>query len=157
MQAASWWFSSHNSPKCSQIILKFGTVMQCNITYHIQYSFSYSSKNSKKSQKTYFLALLQSFFFYTFLRPMSNAPIFCQMKDLMKIHNRGKFHQHSICGCQVSNFQMFSQKQKVEFQTSSRWLFDHNSPKCCQIQLKFGPVMHCKVIYHLSYACLIQF
>ena len=26
----------------------------------------------------------------------------------MKIHNRGKFHLYSICGCQVMNFQMFS-------------------------------------------------
>ena len=25
------------------------------------------------------------------------------MKDLMKTHSRGKFHEYSICGCQVKN------------------------------------------------------
>ena len=30
------------------------------------------------------------------------------MKDLMKIHNRVKFHFHTICGLKVINFQMFS-------------------------------------------------
>ena len=43
------------------------------------------------SQKTDFVALFQRFFDYALFYPMSYAPIFCQMKDLMKIHNRGKF------------------------------------------------------------------
>ena len=34
---------------------------------------------------------------------MSYTPIFWQMKDLMKTHSRGKFHEYSICGCQVQN------------------------------------------------------
>ena len=38
---------------------------------------------------------------------MGHAQIFCQMKGLMKIHNCGKFHLYSICGCQVINFQFF--------------------------------------------------
>ena len=31
-----------------------------------------------------------------------------QMRDVMKIHIRGKFHQYDICGCQVTNFQNFA-------------------------------------------------
>ena len=54
LQAASGLFSGHNSPKCGQILLKFGTVMQCNIKYHIYYGFWYSLENSRKlSQKTW--------------------------------------------------------------------------------------------------------
>ena len=30
------------------------------------------------------------------------------MENLIQIHNRGKFHNYHICGCQVINFQMFS-------------------------------------------------
>ena len=37
---------------------------------------------------------------------MSYIPIFCQVKDLMKIRNLGKFHQYSICGCQVKIFKL---------------------------------------------------
>ena len=36
---------------------------------------------------------------YTFLRPMIYVPSFYLLKDLMKIRNRGKFHQYSICSC----------------------------------------------------------
>ena len=38
---------------------------------------------------------------------MGDAQIFCQMKGLMKICNRGKFHLHSICGSKVINSQKF--------------------------------------------------
>ena len=43
----------------------------------------------------------------TLLRPMSYALIFCLVTDLVKVHNRGKFHQYSICSCQVESFQNF--------------------------------------------------
>ena len=33
------WFFGRNSPKYSQIFLKFGTVMQANILHHIYYGF----------------------------------------------------------------------------------------------------------------------
>ena len=29
------------------------------------------------------------------------------MKDFVKLQNRGKFHQYSIYGCQVKNYQSF--------------------------------------------------
>ena len=53
------------------------------------------------------LAFFQRFFDHTLLRPIGHAPIFCQMKGLMKIHNRGKFNQGSICGSQVLKLVIF--------------------------------------------------
>ena len=44
------------------------------------------------------------FFVYTLLQLMSYTPRFCQMKDLIKIYICGKFHQYSICGCEVKDF-----------------------------------------------------
>ena len=49
-----------------------------------------------------------SFSFYTFLYPVSYAPRFCQMKDLIKVYICGKFHQYSTCGCEIKNFESFS-------------------------------------------------
>ena len=54
-----------------------------------------------------YLPVMQCFFIYTLLQPMSQASIFCHIKGLMKIHNRGKFDQYSICGCQVKIFSKF--------------------------------------------------
>ena len=36
------------------------------------------------------------------------APRFSQIKGLIKIYICCKFHQYSICGCEVKNFQYFS-------------------------------------------------
>ena len=47
------------------------------------------------------------FFVYALMHPMGYAPRFCQMEDLIKIYVCGKFHQYSICGCEVKNFQFF--------------------------------------------------
>lgn len=49
----------------------------------------------------------KKFLVYTLLQPMSYVPIFCQNKDLIKIHYCGK-HKYSICRCQVINFQSFA-------------------------------------------------
>ena len=56
---------------------------------------------------TKYLPVMQCFFIYALLQPMSQASIFCHIKGLMKIHNRGKFDQYSICGCQVKIFSKF--------------------------------------------------
>ena len=48
------------------------------------------------------LAHFVSFFVYALLHLMSYAPKFCRMKDLIKIYTCGKFHQYSICGCEVT-------------------------------------------------------
>ena len=62
----------------------------------------------KLGQKTYILVYFEMFLVYFLLLPKSYAPRFCQIKDLIKIHVLGKFHQYSICGCEVKNFQSFS-------------------------------------------------
>ena len=55
------------------------------------------------------------FFHHAQLPPVDDAPILSQNKGLMEIHNRGKFHEYTICGCQVINVQMFSHQQKRPF------------------------------------------
>ena len=110
LAAFGWFFIDYN-PKSSQICTKFSPVMQCKAKYDICYGFWYSPKNSKKwSQKNFFFFVFfffQSSFGYTLPCPIGKGQIFCQMEGLMKIHNCGKFHLHSICGSQVINFQKF--------------------------------------------------
>ena len=72
-----------------------------------------------KPKKTELLAHSKRFLVYTLLPPMSYALFFCQVKDLMKIHNRGKFHQYSICGCQVKKIQILGSNS-----ASMIWLFE---------------------------------
>ena len=90
------------------------------VKHRICHGFWCSPKNSSKwSQKIHFLAHFRRFFTYALLRPMSHASIFCQIEGLKKIPNCGKFHEYSICGCQVINFQsvlyQFSIHQMVPF------------------------------------------
>ena len=83
----------------------------CNATYCIRHMtvFILFLKNTWNwAKKNNFLAYFERFVVYAFLRPVSYTPIFCQIKCLMEVHNCGKFHYGSICGCQVINFQMFS-------------------------------------------------
>ena len=49
------------------------------------------------------------FFVYALLRPMSYAPRFCQMNDLIRIYTLPgyKFHQYNVCDCEDKNFQSF--------------------------------------------------
>ena len=83
--------------------------MQCNVMHQAYDSFCFIlKKHLNLSQKIDFLAHFERFLVYAFLRPASYTPIFCQIKCLLEVHNCGKFHLCSICGCQVINFQMFS-------------------------------------------------
>ena len=76
--------------------------------HEICYGFCWSIKKwSNWGEKAGFLAHFESFFVYALLHPMSCAPRFCQMKDLSKIYICGKFHQYSICGCEVKKFKVF--------------------------------------------------
>ena len=60
-------------------------------------------------KKIDFFAHFVSFcFIYALFYPMIFAPRFYQMKCVIKIYVYGKFHQHSICGWEVENFQHFS-------------------------------------------------
>ena len=79
--------------------------MQTNILHHMYYGFWDSAENSKKlAQKPHFVVGFQKFLDHALFLRMGEAPIFGQMKGLMEIHNSGKFHQYSICGCQVIYF-----------------------------------------------------
>ena len=120
--------------------------MQCKSKYQIWYSFLYSPENSnERSQKTDLLAFFQRFSDHTLLRPMVHAPIFFPMKVLMVIHTSGKFHQHYICGSQVTNFQMFSWQCSIH-QIALFWEFlGLFSTKYSPNMLKLGPeVFHHK-------------
>ena len=138
------WFFGHNSPKYSQIHFKFGTVMQANILHQIYYGFWYSTENSKKlTQKPHFVVGIQNFFDHAFFCPMDDAPIFGLMKGLMEIHNPGKFHRYSICGCQVMYFQSLLYQQKVVFLATFGWFLVDYNPKSNLICTKFSPVIQC--------------
>ena len=70
---------------------------------------------------------------------MTDAPIFCQMKGLIEIYNRGKFDEYRICGCQFINFQILRTDS-----ASMKWailgvFLGPNSPKYCLTLLKFSP------------------
>ena len=92
-QAASGWFFGGNPLECGQICFKFWPQIQCKVMHDIFDSFySILKKWSKLGQKTDFLAHFQRILVYTLLCLIIYAPIFCQMKGLMKIHNLGKFH-----------------------------------------------------------------
>ena len=56
-----------------------------------------------------FLDHFLRFFVHALLHPMSYAPGFCQMNDLIRIYTLSgyKFHQYNVCGCEVKNFQSF--------------------------------------------------
>ena len=73
------------------------------------------------------------------LPPLSYALIFWQMKGLIKIHNRGKFYEYSILDCQVINFQSFSYRFSIHEMPLFGEVLGPNSPKYCQILLKFSP------------------
>ena len=98
--------------------------------------------------------ILWGFFWFldhAHLLPGSDALFLSQVKSLMESHNRGKFHEYTICGSQVINVQMFSDQQKIPFLGPFWWFFSHNFPKYCQILLKFGTVMQIKILHHIYY------
>ena len=105
--AASGWCFGHNFPKCGQNVFKFEPVMQPNLMYQIFNSFyCMLRKWSKLVQKADFLAHFKYFFPFRSLTPR----FLHQMKVIIKIYTRGKFHLYSICGSQVVNVQMFSRQ-----------------------------------------------
>ena len=106
---------------------KFWPVMLCKVMHQICDRFYFIVKKcSRISQKTDFLANIERFFGYAlwvmpqFLR---------QMKDLMKIYNRGKFHPYSICGSKVIKCQMFSWRCTIHEMTPFGWCLGPFSPK----------------------------
>ena len=146
-------FLSPNSPKCSQILFKIGTVMETNILHHIYYGFWYSAENFKKlTQKPHFVVGIENFLDPTLFCPLGDIPIFGQMKGLLEIHNRGKFHWYSICGCQVIYLQIFSYHQKAAFLAVFGWFLVDYRTKSSLIYTKLSPVMQCKAKYNICYS-----
>ena len=73
------------------------------------------SRNYGNSVKKPILGPFQGFSVCTLLRPMSYAPIFGQIKGLIEIHKRVKFHQYSMCRCEVIYLQRRSERKKLDF------------------------------------------
>ena len=55
------------------------------------------------------------------------------------MHNHGKFHLYSICGCQVIKFEMFSWRWSIHEMGHFRGFLGPNSRKYGHILLKFLP------------------
>ena len=72
----------------------------------------------------------------------------------MEIHNRGKFHEYSFCGCQVKNVQMFSDQQKVPFLGSFGRFLGHNSRRSGQILSKLKTVTETILLHNIYYGFL---
>ena len=70
-------------------------------------------------------------------RPLRS--IFWQMTGLVKIHNRVKMYEYSILDCQVINFQSFSSQFSIHEMLLFGEIVGPNSPKYCQILLKYLP------------------
>ena len=104
--AAFEWFLIDYKPKSNLICTKLSSVMQSRAMCYICYRFWCIIKNLKKwTQKNNIWGFFQSFFGHPLSIPMCNTQIFCKIKVIMKICNRGMFHVHSICGSQVISFQ----------------------------------------------------
>ena len=70
---------------------------------------------------------------------MNYTPRFCQIKDLIKIYICGKFHQYSICSCEIKKFQSFLCIDSVSMKWPLFELFGPYIPYYCSILLKFWP------------------
>ena len=66
------------------------------------------------------------------------------MKGLVKIHNRTKFHFHSICDSQVINFQKFSWRWSSHELGHFGGVLGPTSPKNAPILIKFAPEVDLK-------------
>ena len=84
-------FFGDNPWNVVKFILNFCLPMQCKVMHQILTIVILFQRNGKYWAEKGFLAHFRGFLFML-LHPMSYDPIFCQMKGLMEIHNRGKFH-----------------------------------------------------------------
>ena len=97
-------------------------------------------------KKPIFGVFLRRFYGHALRPPQCHVYIFCQMKGLMKIHNRAKFQLRSICGSQVINFQMFSGPRNSHELGHFGGFLGPNSPKNASILLKIAPEVDLKEI-----------
>ena len=127
--------------------------MQGNASHMLQFLAS-SKKSYKLSQKTVFLTHFR-FFVYTFLCPLNYARTFCHSfligihsnegwtvtTEHMKLRNRVKFHQYTICGCQVNNFQSSAYQISIHAGLIFERFLGHYSGNYGPILLIFGEVV----------------
>ena len=59
----------------------------------------------------------------------------------MKIHSRGKFHQNSICGCEVKGFESFVHRFSIYEMVLFGRFFGPYVPKYGPILPKFSPAV----------------
>ena len=97
-------------------------------------------KIPKNSAQNLNLWLIFGSFSITPSYALSFTPQFLyQIKGLMEMYNRGKFHLYSISGCEVKKFEMFSWRWSIH-EMAHFWAFSGpKSSKCGSILLKFAP------------------
>ena len=114
--------------------------MQSNASHMLRFLIS-SWKFHEIKSKNQFFGIFSEISGHAYPRPMVDALTFCQMKGIIKIHNHGKFHFYSICGCQVIKFSMFSWRCNIHEIGHFGGFLDPNSPKHGSAFLKFAPAI----------------
>ena len=144
LQATSGWPFRGDPPKLGKNGLKFRPWIQCKSMHQACDVFYFIiKKHLKLSQKKSFFGFFQRFLDHALSHCMGDTLIFGQMKVLMEIHNRAKFHQDTICGCKVMNFQMLSWRSSSHEMGPFWGFLGSFSPKYDSNLLKFGPeVVH---------------
>ena len=96
-------------------------------------------KIPKNSAQNLNLWLIFGSFSITPSYALSFTPQFLyQIKGLMEMYNRGKFHLYSISGCEVKKSEMFSWQWSIH-EMVHFWAFSGPKfPKCGPILLKFA-------------------
>ena len=114
--------------------------MQYKVMHHIYHGFYKMLKIPKNSAKKLIFWFIFGSFWITPYYALEVTPQFLyQMKELIQIHNRGKFHLYSISGCEVKKFEMFSWWWSIH-EMAHFWAFSGpKSSKCGSILLKFAP------------------
>ena len=100
--------------------------------------YNIQKKWSKLGQKTDFWLIFEGFSLTPSYTLWFTPQFLRQMKGLIKIYNRGKFHLYSICGSQVINVQIFSWQWNIHEMAHFGGFWDHNFHKNGQIVLKYG-------------------
>ena len=113
--------------------------------WHARWCIRYSTvsfevlRNGKNWNKKRIFWLIFWVFLFTPSHPVNYTPRFCQMKELMKIYIYGKYHQYSICGFEIKNFQSFLCWFSIHKMALFGGFFGFYIPKYCSILLKFWP------------------
>ena len=105
----------------------------------LRYSIKSWKLQEIKSKNRFSGSFLEVFQLRLLLHPMSYALFFRKMTGLINIHNRGEFYEYSILDCQVINFQSFLYRFSIHEMPLFGDVLGPNSPKYCQILLKFSP------------------